>query len=183
MRRRPPYHSLQCRHLPPDACATGTRRRRGASTRREDAETDQFHGALVAREPAAAGDCLESHRLAAFAGCHLCGNHIESGAPSRTRPCWHRRAVMNRRLHAVEQCRVDGVESTTPAVAETRRENLIYAQVVLLPAPPSRQLWPSRVGPEGRTAWERRCLQSYASPMPLLGRWAARLRQSTICMQ
>ena len=58
----------------------------------------------------------------------------------------------NGHLHAVEQASRRWRGGHDPAVAETRRENLIYAQVVLLPAPPSRQLWPSRVGPEGRTA-------------------------------
>ena len=43
----------------------------------------ELHRALITREPAAAGDGFERHGLAAFAGCHLCGNHIESGAPSR----------------------------------------------------------------------------------------------------
>ena len=72
MRRKPPYHSLQCLHFPPDACATGTRRRRASTMRREDAATYQFHRALITCEPAAARHGFERHGLAAFAGRDLC---------------------------------------------------------------------------------------------------------------
>ena len=48
-------------------------------------------------------------------------------APSR--PCWLRRAVRNRHLHAVEQVPRRWRGGHDPAVVETRPEDLIYAQM------------------------------------------------------
>ena len=163
MRRRPPYHSLQCRHLPPDASfiahlSHANRQPQGTASK----VTGLPHLQVVT--------CVE---------ITLSRVHRRERGRAGTVERW------NGHLHAVEQASRRWRGGHDPAVAETRRENLIHAQIVLLPALPLRQLWPLRVGPEGRTAWERRCLQSYASPMPLLGRWAARLglRQSTICSE
>ena len=50
----------------------------------------------------------------------------ESGA----RPCWLRRAVRNRHRHAIELASRRWRGGHDLAVAETRRENLIYAQVI-----------------------------------------------------
>ena len=86
-RRTTPCSACTCRRTP------ARRGRVDDAAHRHDGKTHQFHRALVARESAAAGHGFERHGLAAFAGCHLCGNHIESRAPSRTRKGWHRRAV------------------------------------------------------------------------------------------
>ena len=79
-------------------CSAGTCRptpaRRGRvddaiTTRREDAETDQFHGALITREPAAAGHRFERHGLAAFALCYFCLLHFDHCCGHHA---WDRRA-------------------------------------------------------------------------------------------
>ena len=144
MRRRPPYHSLQCRHLPPDASFIA-------------------HLSHANRQPqGTASNVTGLPHLQVVTCVEITLSRVRRRERGRagTVERW------NGHLHAVEQVSRRWRGAHDPAIAETRRENLVYAQVVLLLALPWRPLWPSRVGPEGRTAWERRCLQSYASPMP-----------------
>ena len=153
-----------------DAIAPATARRLqcGASRR-----TTPCSGGTCRRTRASSRTCRtpigsRRARLRTSRACRIC--RLSPVCESRVRRRERGRAGTverwNGHLHAVEQASRRWRGGHDPAVAETRRENLIHAQIVLLPALPLRQLWPLRVGPEGRTAWERRCLQSYASPMP-----------------
>ena len=108
MRRRPPYHSLQCRHLPPDA-------------------SFMAHLSHASRQPQGTASNVTGLPHLQVVTCveiTLSRVHRRERGRAGTVERW------NGHLHAVEQVSRRWRGGHDPAVAETRRENLIHAQIV-----------------------------------------------------
>ena len=143
IRRRPPYHSLQWRHLPPDASfiahlSHASRQPQGTASK----VTGLPHLQVVT--------CVE---------ITLSRVHRRERGRAGTVERW------NGHLHAVEQVSRRWRGGHDPAVAETRREHLIYAQIVhlcllCLNDCCGHHAWDRRAEPRGSGA--------ASSPMPLL---------------
>ena len=163
IRRRPPYHSLQWRHLPPDASFIA----------------HLSHASLQPHGTASNVTGLPHLQVVTCVEITLSRVHRRERGRAGTVERW------NGHLHAVEQVSRRWRGGHDPAVAETRRENLIHAQIVASACSAFTTAVAIAYGTGGQNRVEAALPPvlrlSYASPRSMGSQ--TELRQSTICMQ